>query len=90
MKRESPQLTRPGAPSTSNEEGALSLTALPGHQRHGPLDAEDRADLAVLLAAAERGYRLATRCLDCGHWLVNQRSVLAHRGPRCRAKQVVS
>jgi hypothetical protein len=49
-------------------------------------DADDRADAAVVAAAAERGYRLATRCLDCGHWLANPISVAAHRGPRCRAR----
>jgi hypothetical protein len=53
-----------------------------------PLTAEDRADFEVLIAAAERGFRLATRCLDCGHFLVNPRSVAAHRGPRCRARAV--
>ncbi|KAA1243634.1 hypothetical protein F0Q45_25495 [Mycobacterium simiae] len=57
-----------------------------GLQRHDPLTAEDRADLDVLIAAAERGYRLATRCLRCGQWLVAPSSVRRHLGPVCAAK----
>jgi hypothetical protein len=53
---------------------------------HEALTAEDRADFDVIIAAAERGFRLATRCVDCGHWLAAPSSVSAHRGPRCRAK----
>jgi hypothetical protein len=48
--------------------------------------ADDRADIDVLIAAAERGFRLAVQCLDCGQWLANPTSVRAHRGPRCRAR----
>jgi len=53
--------------------------------RHEPLSHEDRADLAVLAAAAQRGFRLATRCTRCGQWLVAPTSVRAHMGPVCRA-----
>ena len=49
---------------------------------------EDRADTAVLAAAAALGYRIAVQCLDCGHWLANPASVEAHRGPVCRSKAV--
>lgn len=59
-----------------------------GKARHEPLDAEDRADLAVLHAAAERGYRLAVQCTRCGQWLVAATSVRAHIGPVCRTKAV--
>ena len=55
---------------------------------HEPLTAEDRADLNVLIAAAERGFRLATRCTRCGKWLVAPSSVRAHLGPVCRGKVV--
>ena len=53
-----------------------------------PLTAEDRADIDVLVAAAERGFRLATRCIRCGQWVVAPSSVRAHMGPVCRAKVV--
>jgi hypothetical protein len=61
---------------------------LHGHDRVEPLDAEDRADLAVLEAAADRGYRLSTQCTACGHWLTSRKSLLTHMGPKCRAKVV--
>jgi hypothetical protein len=50
--------------------------------------ADDRADLDVLIAAAERGFRLAIRCLRCNQWLVAPSSVRAHLGPVCRVKVV--
>jgi hypothetical protein len=53
---------------------------------HEPLTAEDRADIDVLIAAAERGFRLATRCTRCNQWLVAPSSVRRHLGPVCRAK----
>jgi hypothetical protein len=48
--------------------------------------AEDRREAALLAIAAELGYRLATTCLDCGHWISSPISIAAHRGPRCRAR----
>ena len=56
------------------------------HDPHEPLTAEDRDDLDVLIAAAERGFRLATRCIRCGQWLVAPPSIRAHMGAVCRAK----
>jgi hypothetical protein len=53
---------------------------------HEPLTAEDRADVDVLIKAAERGFRLATRCLRCNQWLVAPSSVRLHLGPVCRRK----
>jgi hypothetical protein len=53
---------------------------------HEPVTAEDRADIDVLIAAAQRGFRLATRCTRCNQWLVAPSSVRAHLGPVCRAK----
>ncbi|MDT5349335.1 MAG: hypothetical protein QOH91_2622 [Mycobacterium sp.] len=47
MRREGPQLTRPGAPSKTRE-GAPDFTRLLGLQRHEPLTVEDRADLELL------------------------------------------
>jgi hypothetical protein len=60
-----------------------ALTRFYGHDIHEPMDADDRADLALIAAAAERGYRIAVQCVDCGHWLTARASVAAHRGPRC-------
>lgn len=57
-----------------------------GHDRHEPLDADDRAELAVLNAAAELGYRLAVQCTRCGAWLVASKSVALHLGPVCRSR----
>ena len=65
-----------------------ALTRLYGHDRHEPMTAEDREDLAVIVAAVERGYRIAVRCRVCGHWLSNPMSVKAFVGPRCAAKAV--
>ena len=87
MKRKSPQLTRPGAPSTTNE-GASNFSRLLGLQRHEPLDAETRAEIDLLTKAAEMGFRLATRCIDCGHWISSPSSIRRHRGPVCAAKAV--
>ncbi len=56
------------------------------HDPHEPPSEEDRADLDVWVAAAERGFRLATRCTRCGQWVVAPSSVRAHMGPVCRAK----
>lgn len=54
-----------------------------------PLTADDRADFDVLIAAAERGFRLAVRCTRCGQWLVARKSVAAHIGPVCATKAVI-
>lgn len=62
------------------------FTAPWGRDPHEPLTPEDRADIDVLVAAAERGFRLATRCLRCNQWLVAPSSVRTHLGPVCRAK----
>ena len=56
------------------------------HDLHEPLTAQDRADIDVLIAAAERGFRLATRCIRCDQWLVAPSSIRAHMGAVCRAK----
>ena len=77
-----------GRPSSNNTNECHKSIALHGHDRVEPLDAEDRADIAVLEAAAQRGYRLATQCTVCGHWLTSRRSLLAHVGPKCSARQV--
>jgi hypothetical protein len=54
--------------------------------RSEPQTAEDRADFEVIRQAAERGFRVAVRCLRCNQWLVAPSSVRAHLGPVCRAK----
>jgi hypothetical protein len=81
-KRPAPPQNRP---SRNNPNGAAQFTAPWGHDHHEPLTADDRADIDVLIAAAERGFRLATRCIRCGQWLVAPSSVRAHLRPVCRA-----
>jgi hypothetical protein len=84
------------APATGNRPSSnangfhqsSALTRFYGLDRHEPMDAEDRADLAVVAAAAERGYRIAVRCRACGAWLTNPVSVRQFIGPKCRAKAV--
>lgn len=83
-KRKGP--ARHSQPSPGNTTNADQFTARWHHDRHEPLTVEDRADLDVLIAAAERGFRLATRCIRCGQWLVAPSSVRAHMGAVCRAK----
>ena len=56
---------------------------LPGLQRYEPLTPEDRADLDLLIAAAERGFRIAVQCTRCRQWLVSPKSVRRHLGPVC-------
>jgi hypothetical protein len=73
-------------PLRNNTTAALDFTAPWHRDLREPLTAEDRADLDVLIAAAERGFRLATRCLRCNQWIVAPSSVRAHMGPACRAK----
>lgn len=51
--------------------------------------AEDRRETALLAEAAELGYRLATVCVDCGHWMTNPVSVALHKGPICRSRNGV-
>ena len=83
--RRSRALVDPAA-STTTPIVTADPTALPGYQRHEPITAQDRHEAAVLAAAAELGYRLSTRCLRCGHWIVAPKSVAAHMGPVCRAR----
>lgn len=75
------------AASKIHGSGYQDHTTIPGYQRTEPPTAEDRADAAVLAAAYERGYRLATRCIRCNQWLVAPSSVALHLGPVCRTKQ---
>jgi hypothetical protein len=75
----------PGRPLRNYTDAAKSN----GHRRqdgYAAPTAEDRADTAVLAAAAQRGFRLAVQCLRCGQWVVAHESVAAHMGPVCRAK----
>lgn len=87
-KKPAPRQGNRPSPNATNYSECNATGRLHGHDRHEPLDVEDRADLAVLEAAAERGFVLATRCVDCGHFVVNEKSVRLHRGPVCRAKAV--
>jgi hypothetical protein len=83
-----PNRNRPAGDRAARTEANL-YPYLNGHRRQDGYAAptpEDRADLEVLIAAAERGFRLAVKCVDCGHWLVSARSIAAHRGPRCRSR----
>jgi hypothetical protein len=84
------QRKRPAPPQSQPipEHTYAEFTALPGQDRVEALDAEDREDLAVLQAAEDNGYRIAVQCTACGRWLTSRKSLLAHMGPVCRAKQV--
>lgn len=79
-----------GRPSTNQINGhhATTVDSKAYRRQDGytaPTSA-DRGDQAVIDAAEARGFRVAVRCLDCGHWLASPASVSAHRGPRCRAR----
>lgn len=89
-KRPAPPQNRPSPSATNGYAQSTALSRFYGHDRHEPLTREDREDLAVITAAAERGYRIAVRCRVCGHWLSNPASVKAFVGPRCSAKAVTS
>lgn len=79
-KRPAPAKENRPSPNTTNE---AKLTRLLGLQRHEPMTAEDRADIDVIIAAAERGFRLATKCSACGSWISAPSSVRQHLGPVC-------
>ncbi|WP_350310117.1 DUF6011 domain-containing protein [Mycobacterium gallinarum] len=40
------------------------------------------------MRAAARGFRLSTKCVDCGHPLTTLGSIRRHRGPKCHARVV--
>ncbi|WP_420063900.1 DUF6011 domain-containing protein [Mycobacterium marinum] len=84
-KRPTPPQNRP-SPNATN--GYTEFTGQLGLQPHEPLTVDDRADLAVLNAAAERGFKLAVRCTRCKQWLVAPASVRRHLGPVCATKAV--
>ena len=50
-------------------------------------DPQLRDDADLHAEARSRGYRLAVQCLTCKSWLVNAKSVAAHRGPVCRSRE---
>ncbi|MGW5299086.1 DUF6011 domain-containing protein [Rhodococcus aetherivorans] len=56
------------------------------HQ-HKAIDETDRERALLEALAAANGYRLATRCRTCGHWLTSARSRAVHQGPKCRRKE---
>jgi hypothetical protein len=83
-----PQRERP-APKNRPSRDATSANQLTQHRRqdgYAAPTAQDRAEQRVLKLAAEHGFTLAVRCMDCGHFVVSEESVRAHRGPRCRAR----
>jgi hypothetical protein len=85
------QRRRSGQPTPLSELTDTAEHIAPWRQDwHEPLTAEDRADIAVLIAAAERGFRLATRCTACGAWISAPSSIRRHMGPKCAAKAVAS
>jgi hypothetical protein len=77
-------------PKNTVTNGFPEFSALLGLQRHEPLDAETRAEIDLLIKAADMGFRLATKCLDCGHWLSSPASLRRHLGPRCAARRAVA
>jgi primosomal protein N' len=87
-KRPAPPQSQPSPNATNGYAKSTAITRFYGHDRHEAMTAEDREDLAVITAAAARGYRIAVQCLDCGHWLSSPASVRRHLGPKCAAKAV--
>lgn len=85
QKRRNPGAKARATSTTPTVDGAEHIAPW-RHDWHEPLTAEDRADVDVLIAAAERGFRLATRCTRCNQWLVAPSSVRRHLGPVCRSK----
>ncbi|MDC9012048.1 DUF6011 domain-containing protein [Mycobacterium marinum] len=71
--------------SPGSEAGAPSTTPI-ADTDITPLTADVRADIAILNAAAERGFRLAVRCARCSQWLVAPASVRRHLGPVCATR----
>lgn len=69
-------------PDSSQEQHPVRPTNPPDHA----YDPDLRADAELDAEARARGYRLAVQCTSCKQWLVNARSVAAHRGPVCRRK----
>lgn len=74
------------------QRGLSSSSGRPGHSDSNPIpafvfDPEDRALHNAEAEVRAAGYALAVQCLDCKSWLVNAKSVAAHRGPRCRARR---
>jgi hypothetical protein len=51
-----------------------------------PLTPEDRADMDAVIAAVERGFKIAVPCRACGRWLVAAESVRHRLGKRCRER----
>ncbi len=72
-------------PTPRNHTDAAQFTAYRAENGY-QADAEDRDDARFRAEASARGYKLATKCLDCGHYVVNEVSVRAHRGPVCRKR----
>jgi hypothetical protein len=75
-------------PSPDTIDYGDNLNRLLGLQRTEPLTRDDREDIELLIRAAERGFRLSTSCVDCGHPISLPSSVRRHRGPKCHAKAV--
>ncbi|WP_397518863.1 DUF6011 domain-containing protein [Rhodococcus pyridinivorans] len=51
-----------------------------------PTDREIAAALEIVQSA---GYWVAVRCTACGHPLVSPKSLQAHMGPKCAAREGV-
>ncbi|MGQ9408941.1 DUF6011 domain-containing protein [Mycolicibacterium gilvum] len=49
---------------------------------------DERREAELLAELRGLGYRISVKCRVCGHPVVSARSVAAHIGPKCRAKQV--
>ncbi|VEG42721.1 Uncharacterised protein [Mycolicibacterium flavescens] len=87
-KRPAPPQNRPSSNATRGYRQSTAEPILYGFDRLESLTADDRADLAVISAAAERGYRIAVQCRRCGAWVTNPKSVRRFLGPVCAAKAV--
>ena len=78
------------AESPNSTASTVKISDIPRHHHHEPLTVEDGLDTAVLAAAAERGYRLAARCIRCSQWFVAPASVARYLGLVCAGKAEVA
>ncbi|WP_246584974.1 DUF6011 domain-containing protein [[Mycobacterium] fortunisiensis] len=83
------QRKRPAPPQDRPSRNTTNAAKSTGHRRqdgYAAPDVDDRLDAQVIAEAEARGFKLATRCSACGHWLVSAPSVALHLGPVCRSK----
>ena len=72
---------RPGATTTP---GLSEKSGSPHHLDQ--VHSNALTDAQLLALAYARGYKLAARCIVCGHWICAEPVPLDHIGPTCRRR----